>query len=365
MATAHINRIGTATPPHDVHNAFVELIEQSLDDPRHKKVFGKMAERAAISHRFSDFQPRYEDGRVVGDTEGFYSLDRSPTTGERMQRFETAAPRLAMSAIGSLDLTDEKDRITHLVVASCTGFVAPGLDQLIVSAAGLNPGVERTVVGFMGCYAAVTALRVAHHIVRSEPEARVLVVNLELCTLHFQKTGDLQSVLAMLLFGDGCSAALVTADEVGAALIDFRAATIDDTAEAITWRIGDHGFDMHLSGEVPGRIAKALTAEKDRNDDAGLLRGTRPEEYGLWAVHAGGRTILDAVETGFDLAPTMLEWSRGVLRDFGNMSSATLMFVMQRILKEGRAPSAQGDRGFAVAFGPGLAAESFRFSLAG
>jgi predicted naringenin-chalcone synthase len=164
----------------------------------------------------------------------------------------------------------------------------------------------------------------------------------------------------MMLFGDGCSAALVTADEAGIALQDFRAATIADTEGAITWRIGDQGFDMHLSGEVPGRIARALAAENGRNDPAGLLRGAQASDYAHWAVHAGGRSILDAVEAGFELGPRMLDWSRGVLRDFGNMSSATLVFVLDRIMKT--ASPRAGD-GFAVAFGPGLAAESFRFKL--
>ncbi|MFI4976483.1 MAG: type III polyketide synthase [Caulobacterales bacterium] len=362
MAIAHINRIGTATPPHDVHAAYLKHIETSLTDAREQKLFRRMADRAGIEHRYSFFEAVDEGGVVVRDTRGFYAPGASPSTGERMRNFETMAPRLALQALDALDLDGERERITHLVVASCTGFIAPGLDQVIVKGAGLNPGVERTAVGFMGCYAAVNALRLAHHFVRSEPAARVLVVNLELCTLHFQANSRLHEALSMLLFGDGCSAALVTADETGAALMDFRAAAIADSGEAITWRIGDHGFDMHLSGEVPGRIARALAAEYARNDCGGLLRGTRPEDYDLWAVHAGGRTILDAVESGFALAPDKLDWSRGVLRDFGNMSSATLMFVLDRILRTREATGPA--KGFAVAFGPGLAAESFRFKLA-
>jgi predicted naringenin-chalcone synthase len=361
MARAHINRIGTATPPHDVHASFRALIEQSLEAERERRLFRRMADRAGIEHRYSYFAPVSRDGRVCGDADGFYALDRSPSTAARMRRFEADAPGLAMQAVDALGLEEERERITHLVVACCTGFVAPGLDQRIVEAAGLDPGVERTTVGFMGCYAAVNALRLAHHFVRSEPAARVLVVNVELCTLHFHQTSRLDTVLSMLLFGDGCSAALVSADETGLALIDFRAATIADSAEAITWRIGDHGFDMHLAGEVPSRIQHALALENARNDDGGLLRGTRPEDYDLWAVHAGGRTILDAVEAGFELAPAMLKWSRGVLRDLGNMSSATLMFVLDRIQR-----AAHGaETGFAVAFGPGLAAESFRFRRVG
>ena len=363
MATAHINAIGTATPPHDVHAAFRDFVDQQIGAPRERVLFGRMARRAGIDHRFSYFAPVRKEGRVIGDSEGFYSLAGSPTTAERMRQYQARAPGLALQALEDLGLEGERERITHLVVASCTGFVAPGLDQLIVEALGLDPGVERTVVGFMGCYAAVPALRLAHHFVRSEPRARVLVINLELCTLHFQQGGDLQQTLAMLLFGDGCSAALVSADARGAELVDFRTAAIAGTAGAITWKIGDHGFDMHLSGEVPGRIARALGAESVRNDDAGLFRGTRPGDYALWAVHAGGRAVLDAVETGCQLAPGALDWSRGVLNDFGNMSSATIMFILKRILGGVRPADACASSGFAVAFGPGLAAESFRFRV--
>jgi predicted naringenin-chalcone synthase len=361
MTTAHINRIGSAVPDHDVHAAFVRFVEDGLTRPKEQRLFRRMAERSGIEHRFSFINAMIGDDGVVSDATGFYQVDAPPQTSARMAKFETSAPALALKALDALGLEDERERITHLVVASCTGFVAPGLDQIIIKAAGLNPGIERTSVGFMGCYAAVNALRLAHHFVRSEPDARVLVVNLELCTLHFQHAKSLQETLSMLLFGDGCSAALVTADPVGIALRDFRAANIADTDGAITWRIGDHGFDMHLSGEVPGRIARALAAENGRNDAGGLLRGSQSSDYDIWAVHAGGRTILDAVQNGFELAPRMLDWSRGVLRDFGNMSSATLMFILARILKGG----AGAQNGFAVAFGPGLAAESFRFRLVG
>ncbi|MGI4877492.1 MAG: type III polyketide synthase [Janthinobacterium lividum] len=365
MTTAHINRIGTAVPPNDVHSAFVNFVDGVITERRDHAIFKRMASRSGIEHRFSFFAPVENGSGFDADTEGFYLPTGYPGTGARMARFERTAPGLAVEAIEALGIDDERERITHLVVASCTGFIAPGLDQLIVKLVGLDPGVERTGVGFMGCYAAVNSLRLAHHFVRSDPSARVLVVNLELCTLHFQQTANLEQLLSMLLFGDGCAATLVTADETGIALKDFRATTIEDSAEAITWRIGDQGFNMHLSGEVPGKIARALKFENERNDDKGLLRGTRPEDYELWAVHAGGRTILDAVETGFNLAPGKLDWSRSVLRDFGNMSSATLMFVLDRILRGIGTTTAKAADGFGVAFGPGLAAESFRFRTVG
>ena len=365
-ATAHINRIGTAVPPHDVHGAFLQFVLAGMQDPKARRLFERMVERAGIEHRWSYLEPvTLPDGRIT-DTQGFYAPEGWAGTARRMQQYEATAPTLALEALGALHLTDEERAgVTHLVVASCTGFVAPGLDQIIVKRLGLRPGVERTVVGFMGCYAAVNSLRLAHHFVRSDAEARVLVVNLELCSLHFQQTQDLEQLLSMLLFGDGCSAALVTAEPTGLALHDFRAAAIEDSHEAITWRIGEQGFDMHLSGEVPGRISRTLSDERLREDAEGLLRGEPAGAYALWAVHAGGRSILDAVQAAFQLPPDALDWSRGVLKDYGNMSSATLVFVLGRMLAAARAGEvAPGARGFAVAFGPGLAAESFRFSVA-
>ena len=362
MTTAHINAIGTAVPPQQVHDAFVGFVRQTLDDPKKLRLFDRMNSLSGIEHRFSFLEPEVlPDGRIT-DRDRFYGLGDWPTTGARMARYERHAPELARAAIGALSPDIVEEGITHLVVASCTGFVAPGLDQLIVSATGIDPSVERTVVGFMGCYAAVNSLRLAHHIVRSEPGARVLVVNLELCTLHFQRTQDLEKLLSMLLFGDGAAAALVTADPSGLALTDFRAAAIPGSAEAITWRIGDQGFDMHLDGKVPAFIAEALRVERNRNDAQGILRGQPPSAYDLWAVHAGGRTVLDAVERALELPAASLHPSREVLRRFGNMSSATLMFVLADMMAHRRAGSPGGD-GVAMAFGPGLAAETFRFRM--
>jgi predicted naringenin-chalcone synthase len=364
MTLAHINRIATALPPFKVHNAFVGFVAAALEDPKARRLFERMVARSGIEERYSFLEPvTLEDGTIT-DRDRFYGVGDWPTTEARMLRYEACAPGLALQAIEGLGIEDPGS-ITHLIVASCTGFVAPGIDQRLVTLAGLDPGVERTVVGFMGCYAAVNALRLAHHIVRSTPAAKVLVVNLELCTLHFQRTGDLERLLAMLLFGDGCGAALVSAEPKGIALHDFRAVNIDQTSEAMTWRIGDQGFDMHLGGEVPIRIGQALARERAEPSAGGLLRGRAPEDYSHWAVHAGGRSILDAVQQGLDLSPDALDISRDILRDYGNLSSATLMFVLKEHLRRSVGTPSQPESGFAVAFGPGLAAESFRFSLTG
>ena len=353
----HINRIGTAVPEHDVHLPFLGFARTLLADDRNRLVFDRMADRAGIAHRYSFLRPgRLEAGEV--DVDGFYARGSFPSTAARMRLYEPFARSLALQAVEALGLGAERDRLTHVVVASCTGFSAPGLDLQLVDRLELPRTVHRSVIGFMGCSAAVPALRAACDAVRADPSARVLVVNCELSTLHLQETADLETVLSFMLFADGASACLVSADPVGLAVEDFRSAIIPDSAGLITWHIGDAGFDMHLSGKVPGRIANVLRCDLE-GDGPGLLRGESPDAYDLWAVHAGGRTVLDAVEIGLALDPQALRHSRGVLHDFGNMSSATVMFVLARMLAAG-----DGARGLAMAFGPGMVAETFRFRRA-
>jgi predicted naringenin-chalcone synthase len=354
MTIAHINRIGTATPPHDVHAAYQRFITPDLPEGKARNVFNRMAARAGITHRHSVL---HEEGLVEADAPagGFYRRGAYPSTAARMRAYAQHAPDLAEQAVLALDLRGEAARITHLVVASCTGFVAPGLDQLLAARLGLRADLQRTLVGFMGCAAAVPALRIAQAAVLADPAARVLVVNTELCTLHMQQTDDVQTALSFLLFGDGATAALVTAEPRGLALGDFRATLIPGTEDHITWHIGDQGFIMRLSGQVPGCITQAL-----RGDPAGLLRGEGTQAVDLWAVHGGGRSVLDAVQAGFALPEEALAPSRAVLAAKGNMSSATIMFVLAGMMRD----AAVGARGLAMAFGPGMVAETFRFTTA-
>ncbi len=349
---AHLNRIATANPANDVHEAFLSFARGSLTNPRARRLFDRMADRSGVAHRFSHLVPAEFDGPSL-DTGGFYRRGAFPSTGARMQAYERAGTELAVQAVEKLD----PGPVTHLIVASCTGFVAPGIDQILAERLTLGANIRRTLVGFMGCYAAVPALRLAQQAVQADPSARVLVVALELCTLHLQETDDIETVLSFLIFGDGAAAALVTAEPHGIALGAFHATTIPDTRDLITWRIGDQGFDMHLSGKVPGAIAAALRLETERNDRGGMLAGDEPSDFTLWAVHAGGRTVLDAVEQGLGLPADALSHSRAVLNDVGNVSSATLGFVLERMLA-----SQTTGPGMAIAFGPGLCAETFRFA---
>ena len=201
---AHIHAIGTAIPAHDVHQDFIDWALGQIVDPRRRKLFDRMATRSGIAHRWSVLPAGFQPAGAGG----FYPDGAMPSTAARMALYAQAAPILALEAIAALRAQVSLDGITHLVVASCTGFVAPGIDQIIARTLGLSPTIERTLVGFMGCYAAVAALRVAHHVTRSDPAARVLVVTVELSTLHLQETDDLESLLAMLQFADGAAGVL-------------------------------------------------------------------------------------------------------------------------------------------------------------
>lgn len=350
---AFINAIAGVTPENDVHRLFIDWAQGRIEDPRMRKLFMRMADRSGIDHRWSVLPPA--PGGLPHDQPGGFYHGVMPATSTRMACYAEEAPKLALAAIEKLRAQIDLEGITHLVVASCTGFVAPGIDQMIARALDM-PEVERTLVGFMGCYAAVCALRTAHHIVRSEPTARVLTVTVELCTLHLQEAQELEPLLAMLQFSDGAAAALVTAEPEGFEMSHLFSLALEDSAELIQWKIGDTGFEMTLSGEVPGRIQRALEAEAVR---ATLYNGWGAAEIDTWAVHAGGRSILDAVERGLELSQGALFASRDVLARCGNMSSSTLMFVLALLLER---PDA--GKGVAIAFGPGLAAEGFHFERA-
>jgi len=355
MTEAYINRIATTVPPHDVHDAFLGFGRRMLKgDNRRLALFDRLAQRAQIAHRYSFLSPALDGGDAV-DGQGFYRFDHFPGTGARMRLFEAFAPDLAAEAVKKLLPAAERGGITHLIVTSCTGLSAPGIDLELVARCNLRPDIERTFVGFMGCYAAINALKLARHIVRSEPAARVLAVNLELCTLHLHQTDDLEEMLSFLLFGDGCAAALISAEQQGVAMESFHAALVPQTADLIRWHIREQGFDMLLSGAVPGAIRGALAAA--RGD---ILSGRRTDDIALWAVHPGGRTVLDAVEDAFGLAQNDLAAARGVLQDHGNMSSGTVMFVLERLMRQ----AAAGAPGCAMAFGPGLVAETMQFRMA-
>lgn len=290
------------------------------------------------------------DGTFVG--EGGSLL--SPATGVRNELYRTAAPPLAEeashNALAEADIAAEQ--VTHLITVSCTGFFAPGIDYRLVRDLGLNNTVERIHLGFIGCAAALPALRTASQIAEARPNAVVLVVCVELCSLHVRRSTDPEQIVAASVFADGAAVAVVTSDDSvgssgGLALEKFATTLTSEGESDMFWTIGDHGFEMTLSAQVPRIIGREIRS---------AVNGVFTEEDlpHIWAVHPGGRSVLDRVEKGLNLPETTLDDSRAVLRDYGNMSSATILFVLRRILED---PNRTGPVA-AMAFGPGLTVES-------
>ncbi len=281
--------------------------------------------------------------------------DHGPTTAQRMEHYAELAPPLALRA-AAVALTAAPlapESLTHLITVSCTGFFAPGLDRILIEELGLPRTVQRTHVGFMGCHGALNGLRVASAFAGADPHARVLLCAVELCTLHYHYGWCPQTMVANAIFSDGAAALVGVAGEAapGAAwrLAASGSFLLPNCADAMTWTIGDHGFEMTLAKGVPGLIARQLRPWLE-----GWLgeQGLSVEDVGSWAVHPGGPRILGAVEEGLGLSPHALTTSRAVFAEHGNMSSPTVLFILERMRRAG-APRPC----LAMGFGPGLMTE--------
>jgi predicted naringenin-chalcone synthase len=280
--------------------------------------------------------------------------DRGPTTRQRMRHYAELAPPLATQA--ARDALEKSGlpaaEVTHLITVTCTGFFSPGVDFALIRGLGLAPTVERTQVGFMGCHGALNGMRVARAFCEASADARVLLCAFELSSLHYHYGWNPQTVVANALFADGAAAA------VGAGFTQpgaWRVAAtgsclIPDSETAMTWSIGDNGYEMTLSKRVPALIAKHLRPWLE-----GWLgrQGLLVADVASWAVHPGGPRILDAVAESMGLPSAALADSRAVLADCGNMSSPTVLFILDRL--RGRAAPRPC---VALAFGPGLVAEA-------
>jgi len=257
-------------------------------------------------------------------------------------------------------------RITHLVTVSCTGFVAPGLDHALIQAHKLRETVQRVHVGFMGCHAMVNGLRVAQAICQADGDAVALVSSVELCSIHQQYSEDPEQIVANSLFSDGSASAIVVPYRQALAMpqvdpswrmVSSLSLKVPDSADLMTWKIGDHGFQMTLSSQVPMRIEGELRAPLETW--LGTL-GVSTKEIKQWVVHPGGPRILDAVEEAIGLGSESLSASRETLANYGNMSSPTIVFIMEEILRRSESEGLPREKGLwlVLGFGPGLHAEA-------
>lgn len=282
--------------------------------------------------------------------------DFGPTTARRLALFDECAGVLAQRAATEAMRRARRgpDTITHLITVSCTGMRAPGVDIALIESLSLPRDVRRAHVGFMGCHAAINALRLADDACRADSGAVVLIVCVELCSVHFQYGGQGDTLLANSLFGDGAAAAVVSHHDAAspgdAELLDFACFVLPDSRHCMTWTVGDHGFVMGLSPEVPDRIRASLASwiEPWLSRNHLSIGGV-----GSWAAHPGGPRILDALAQALDLERAALDVSRTVLSRCGNMSSPTILFILDELLRH-RAPRPIA----AIAFGPGLTIEA-------
>ena len=363
-----IRGIGTALPAHGVtqHDAAVLARRFSADSAARAALVERVQRRTRVHTRHSVLLESGEPDSPISERLPFYG-DRNPSTAERMQRFARAAGPLALAAVrrALADAGVPAERVTHLVTVCCTGFQAPGFDLELITQLPLHPDVERTQVGFMGCHGALNGLRVARAFVEADPQACVLLCSLELCSLHLHYGWDPEKVVANALFADGAAALVVTSatatttagagagepgQPAGLRALASGSTVIPDTAELMSWTIGDHGFAMGLSPQVPAAVAAHLRPWLE-----GWLgrQGLTIEAIGAWALHPGGPRILQASATALGLAPEQIAVSEAVLRQHGNMSSATILFILERLRR-----ARTSGPWLALAFGPGLTVEA-------
>ncbi|MDZ4287870.1 MAG: type III polyketide synthase [Prosthecobacter sp.] len=358
---AYIHHIATRAPACVYSQAYTrDRLKGWAKDERTRRLIHAIYNRSGIDTRHSacaDFIEGAEPKLFRTNPDG--SLV-SPSTGKRNAFYASESRKLAVDltrqALASAEGFSAQD-ITHIIFASCTGFSNPGPDYHIIRELGLREDVQRYTLGFMGCYAAFPSLRMAAQFCAADPQAVVLVICLELCSLHLQINDNPDSILANSLFADGASAALVSArapqpHKPAYRLCGFESALVPSSESDMAWDIGDEGFNIVLSSYVPeligANISPLITAILQRRE-----MGLHSIEE--WAVHPGGRAILDKVQHSLGLPPDALDASRAVLRDYGNMSSATILFVLKELFD-----SADTDRAMtcAMAFGPGLTVET-------
>ncbi|SMO37636.1 type III polyketide synthase [Solitalea koreensis] len=357
--------IATANPEfkHD-QKAILDYMIRVLQSPEdERKLLSILYHRSGIKSRYSVLSEFSKNATL-----SFFHQNGKPQPLEgRMALYHEQAGQLSIKAIERcLDGKCTPDEITHLITVSCTGLAAPGLDIELTENLKMKSTIYRTSVNFMGCYAALHAFKQADMICKTEQNAKVLVVSVELCTIHFQNRNDMDNLTANLLFGDGAAAALVCSDKMasekgwkGLQIKNFHSDIRFNGKKDMAWKISSTGFLMTLSNYIPdlveAGICELVTASLKTT-------GNSPSTIHHWAIHPGGRRILEVIEKELKLNKNLLESSYNVLRDYGNMSSPTVLFVMKDIWNN-KIDWNKDELMFAAGFGPGLTMESMVFEV--
>ena len=356
---SYITSIGTAVP----ENCFpqmqiAEFMAAALQMDEHDQ------KRLKALYRTTKITQRYSvlpDYGLPFSSYQFYpqspDLEPFPSISKRMMAYQEYALPLCLAAIRNLN--QDVSGVTHIITVSCTGMYAPGLDIEIVSSLKLNTTIQRTAINFMGCYGAFNGLKMADTICRASPEAKVLVVCVELCTLHFQKRMEDDFLLSNALFADGAAAVLIEekAQNKVQKQLELKSFFCDlyfEGKQDMAWKVANFGFEMTLTSYIPKLVKSGIKSLIDR-----LLAnaGMKSQDIDLYAMHPGGKAILEAIETALEMTKEDNRYAYQILRDYGNMSSCTVLFVLNEILKD-ITDKDHGKNILSCAFGPGLTLES-------
>ncbi len=354
---------GTALPAHKHRQEnimhFMQQVYAMNETDKRKLKF--LYHQSGISTRYSvvaDYNKNISEWKFYPHSE---NLEPFPSLEMRMIWYNKYAPPLSVDAIRNcIDGNIHAKDITHLITVSCTGMSAPGLDLQVMELMDLPKNIYRSSVNFMGCYAAIHAMKMADAICKTDAHAKVVIVCTELCTLHFQKEPTSDNIASSLLFADGAAAILITHDSFnkqGLHIDGFYSEVVAKGKKDMAWELSSSGFLMTLSGYVPDLIEEDFEALVNR-----ALQHLQKTSAGItdWCIHPGGKRIVDAIAKTLHLPHAALQPSYDIMRDFGNMSSPTILFVLKQIMQQ--QVNGQPAEIFGAAFGPGLTMETFVLS---
>ncbi len=350
--------IGTAVPAYKHQQMDILHFMQQVYAPTEveKRKMRFLYHQSGIRQRYSviaDYSRDVQDWKFYPQTEG---LEPFPSLEQRMAVYYKKAPLLSVDAARNcLDNKLHHKEVSHLITVSCTGMSAPGLDLQIVELLDLDRTIFRTSVNFMGCYATIHAMKIAHAICSSDAQAKVLIVSTELCTLHFQREATMDNITSSLLFGDGSAAILMTGnkdDGDGVYIDGFHSEVIPKGKRDMAWEVSSSGFLMTLSGYVPDLIEEDFANVVERSLEKEKLN---VGDISHWCIHPGGKRILEAIQKSLSIEKEKLHFSYDILREYGNLSSAAILFVLKNMMHQKK----EIKKIFGAAFGPGLTVETF------
>ena len=364
---SRIISIGTATPKYATkQSAILDFMLEAYNDDTASRKLKILFYHSGISTRYSTIS---DFNNILPEHKLFSVQQTIPNVEKRLDVFKENAVSLATEAIydslNKLNTNLSEFGITHLITVTCTGIYAPGLDAVLIEQLNLPNDIFHTAVNFMGCNAAFHALKLGDMIARTDENAKVLIVCVELCTLHFQPKNNHDNLLSNTIFGDGAAAVIVVSDKAvrqnhqpGLTMNGFYSVLLSKGNSLMGWNITPQNFEMILDAKVPGFIGDEVN---DVVRKAGKKLNILPGEIDKWAIHPGGKKILDTIKKQLQLSETDLQYSYKVLDEYGNMSSPTILFVLNEIVQAGLQP---GENIFSIGFGPGLSIETALFTYA-